>query len=469
MAGLMPNTAMDAVSWALAQTQGEKTWPGLCDRFVANVYGQAHSGYDTALVHWAQTPQEHKGTGRPPVGALVYFKTGKPAGHVAVVTGYDDAGNAEIVTTHVNGGKPTKMPLSASGLDYIGWATPYFQGRVAELDSNATGGTTPSDLLEGEGMDVPSYRNPGTDPRDLNGDGKVNKKDETLRKDNLSMQILGRDYEFASRIVGANPELKTLFKRAIKEGWSKENFEAALQGTKWYSEQGSDYARKAWFAKQAGGGDWQDQLKMARDTIQRTATQMGVTLSGKDLDAWAERYITEGWYDSSRQGLMQDALAERLEINKGAASQLTMSLTQMAQANGIRMTNQFFSDAAKSIAKGESTQADWENYIREQAAAKFPMYSDKIKAGVNARDLASPYISRMAELLEMNPDDVTLDDPYIKQAMSGIDEQGNPKALGYADFETMLRRDPRWQNTTNGKRATMGLVSQMMRDWGFAK
>lgn len=469
MADVMPNTAQEAVNWALAQTQGQQTWPGMCDRFVANTYGQARSGYETALTHWAQTPNQHKGTGKPPVGALVYFNTGKEAGHVAIVTGYDNAGNPEIVTTHVNGGRPTKMPLSATGLDYIGWATPYFQGRIAPLDKEATGGTTPQDLLEGEGMDVASYRNPDGDPKDLNGDGKVNKKDEKLAKDKISMDILGRDYEFASRIVGANPELKTLFKRAVKEGWSKENFEAALQGTNWYSEQGSDYARKAWFAKQAGGGDWQDQLQMARDTIQRNATAMGVTLSGKDLDAWAERYLFEGWYDSSRQGMMSDALAERLEINKGAAGKLTMSLTQMADANGIKMTSQFFDDAAKSIAKGESTQADWESYIREQAAAKFPMYSDKIKAGVNARDLASPYISRMSEILEMNPKDIPLDDPYIKQAMSGIDEGGNPKALSYTEFETKLRQDPRWPNTGNGKKAAMGLVSQMTKDWGFAK
>ncbi len=463
----MPNTASQAVNWALAQTQGSQTWSGMCDRFVANVYGQARSGYETALDHWRKTPQNLKGQGKPPVGALVYFETGKAAGHVAVVSGYDDAGNPQIVTTHVNGGKPTVMPLSGTGLDYIGWATPYFQGRVAELD--ATGGTTPQDLMQGEGMDVPSYQNPAGDPKDLNGDGKVNKKDEELRKDKLSMQLLGQDYEFAARIVGGTPELKTLFKRAIAEGWSKENFEAALQGTKWYSEQGSEYARKAWFAKQAGGGDWQDQLKMARDTVQRSATEMGVTLSGDDLNKWAERYIFEGWYDSSRQGLMADALAERVDINKGAAGQLSMSLTQMAQANGLRMTNSFFTDAAKSIAKGESTQADWERYIREQAAAKFPMYADKIKAGVNARDLASPYISRMAEILEINPDDVSLDDVYVKDAMSGIDEKGNPKAMSYSDFETKLRRDPRWQNTTNGKRATMGLVSQMMQDWGFAK
>lgn len=304
---------------------------------------------------------------------------------------------------------------------------------------------------------------------DLNGDGFINKKDRDLKRDNLSMSVFGKDYQFASRILSASPELQSLFKEAIAKGWEPARFQAAIQNSKWYSEQGSDFAREAWLARAGGGEEWENQLVVARDAIQRQASNAGVQLAPDELDSWAERYLFEGWYDQSRQGMLMDALAERVDVNKGQAASRTMDLQELARKNGLKMTESFFVDANKSIMRGESTMADWEKYIRDESAKRYPLYADKVKAGVTVEDLAAPYRSRMADILELDVNSISLEDPYIRDALNGVDEKGNPVSMNYSEFETKLRRDPRWESTKQGKTLTMGLAENMMRSWGFLK
>lgn len=137
----LSRSAQGAVEWAGQSTTGKQKWPGWCDGFVANVYGQEHSNYANAKTHWTSTPDRlrHSKDTNAPLGSLVYWNNGKD-GHVAVVTGTDGDGNPLITTTHTNGGTPTVMPLSQAMQDlggkgtYSGWAVPYFQGKTAALD-----------------------------------------------------------------------------------------------------------------------------------------------------------------------------------------------------------------------------------------------------------------------------------------------------------------------------------------------
>lgn len=305
--------------------------------------------------------------------------------------------------------------------------------------------------------------------QDLNNDGYINKKDTSLKQDQLSTVILGQDYEFAMRIVSANTEVQEVFQDAVDNGWNKEMFEAKLRGTQWYTDQGTEYARTAWFSKAEGGKQWDDQVAVAKDTLQRTASVLGAFLGPKELDEYAQRYITEGWYVSTRQGLMQDALASFVDISKGNASTATDKLRELAYNNGVTVNDGWLTETAQSITRGDSSLSDATSWIRDQAVAKHPLYADRIKAGVSVRSLASPYTSRMSEMLELNEKDISLDDPYISDAMGQIDESGNPKAMNFTDFDNKLRNDPRWEKTKNGANTLMNSVQSFAKAWGFTK
>lgn len=305
--------------------------------------------------------------------------------------------------------------------------------------------------------------------QDLNNDGRITKADETLRQDRLSMSLVGKDYNFAYKILASSPEVQRLFQQAVDNNWSKELFEANIRGSKWYEEIGGEYARKAWFSKTMGGPDWEDQLVQARDAVQRQATALGADLSPDEIDSFAERYLFEGWFAQGRQGLMMDAMASRIDDIRGGQISIRDALAKAARDNGVSLNDQWFVEVARSVSRGESTREDYEQFIREQAANKYPLYADRIRQGISVRSLASPYTQRMAEILELSEDSIGLNDPYITEALGQVDAEGKPRSMSFSDFETKLRNDPRWENTKNGKNTLLNMATQFMRDWGFVK
>jgi len=138
--GSLPRDTSSAMSWAAASQSMTGQFDGLCDRYVANVYGLAHSGYETARAHWQAIPDEYKypGDKNPPVGALVFWNVGN-SGHVAVVV----SSGPTVSTTHV-GGTPTQMSLEECTRQlggwgtYYGWSKPYFGGDSADVGGAAS-------------------------------------------------------------------------------------------------------------------------------------------------------------------------------------------------------------------------------------------------------------------------------------------------------------------------------------------
>lgn len=453
--------ANSAADWA-ANSNGN--YPGLCDHFVGLAYGFPNSGFESANAHWDQTPQSAKfpGDTNPPVGALVYFDTGKKWGHVAIVSGYDNQGRPLVTTTHANGGKPTVMTLGSIGMSYKGWAHPYFRGQVQKLDTSSVGTPRAAGTKTGGAV---------VDPTDESGVDTG----QAPPPDPLSMRELADQYGFAYRVIKSVPELKKLFKEAFNDKtgqWTTEKFAMEVKNTKWYRKN-ADYARKAWVAQKTGGADWRAQEQEARLAVQQRATAMGASLTSEEMDDLAERYIFDGWSEPERAALMDQALSEQIELRKdsdllmGAAGDLQQRLMQIANDNGLKYDMNFFQSAARSVAAGLSTDQDWEREMRAKAASMWPPYKDQILAGVDARSLASGYINKLSEVMELDPYTLDLNDPRIRMAMTGVDAQGNPKPMGLWEFEQSLRAAPEWMDTKQGQDQVSSVGAEVLRKMGF--
>jgi hypothetical protein len=154
---------MNSATQALANAAKTGSWAvGMCDQFVAEMFGMSSSGYNTALDNWYAVPSsgKHPNDMNAPAGALMFWGGGQ--GHVAIS---DGAGN--IYSTDIGGqGTVTKVPASTIsskwGKPYLGWTIPYFQGQsgtTGQLSStgngvvSAAGNVTPtsasSSILQG--------------------------------------------------------------------------------------------------------------------------------------------------------------------------------------------------------------------------------------------------------------------------------------------------------------------------------
>lgn len=290
--------------------------------------------------------------------------------------------------------------------------------------------------------------------------------------DPLEREQLAREYGYALNVIYSVPEIRRLFEQAFSDRtgqWTVEKFQAALQNTEWFRGN-SQYARVAWTQEQVGGKDWEDRVGLAKEIVQRRATQLGARLTSAEVDAMARRYLYEGWGEAGRAALMDTALSGEISYLpdergaagfRGQAGSFVDELRMLAQANGLQYSDSWYESQARSVAAGLTTEEDAAREIREQAASRWGAWGDKIRGGMTAYDLASPYINLMSETLEISPDSINLNDPYIQRAMMGNE------AMPLWEFQRQLRNDPRWMNTNYAQNEITGVADAVMEMFGL--
>ena len=125
-----PRSVDQAIAWALAHSGDGSTsgWYDQCLAFTATVYGWHYSGVDTALLQWAAVPayERHPGDRHPPPGALLYWTTGNPAGHIAVYLGGGKAASTDILRVGYVDVVDASQIEALWGAHYLGWSAPDF-------------------------------------------------------------------------------------------------------------------------------------------------------------------------------------------------------------------------------------------------------------------------------------------------------------------------------------------------------
>jgi hypothetical protein len=127
-----PHSCAEAVNWLVSHlTTRDGPYFELCDNTMARAYGHAHSGSDSAILHWETIPARYRHAGLDnaagaPAGALMFFEVGRN-GHVAMSTG-----GTAVISTDINGhGTLTRSSIAQItgdwGARYLGWANPWFK------------------------------------------------------------------------------------------------------------------------------------------------------------------------------------------------------------------------------------------------------------------------------------------------------------------------------------------------------
>lgn len=312
---------------------------------------------------------------------------------------------------------------------------------------------------------------------------KDKNKDGIPDRDVLSAGVLTDEYAVVAPLILNNPELRQITEQATSDGWfdtpeGVAKYKLAIQNSDFWKTN-NQYARAAWAmfqqSQQGQGADWKTLVEDAKLAVQARATDMGAAIDPTQLDNLANRYIYEGWGEAQRADLLDRALAESVTYQptegggqalRGEAGNLAIQLRQAAYENGITYADNFFQEAAQSVALGLKTADDWMTDIREQAAGRYPVFADKIRAGVSARALASPYMQIMSNEFEISPQDIDLSDSYIAGALGGFSPDGSAQAENLWDFTKRLRRDPRWMNTSKAQNEITGTVGRVMQMFG---
>jgi hypothetical protein len=101
------------------------------------------------------------------------------------------------------------------------------------------------------------------------------------------------------------------------------------------------------------------------------------------------------------------------------------------------------------------------------AKSRYPSLVKQIDSGLTVKQIASPYFQSMANILEINPNNINMEDPTIKQAFTSLNADGQPSTKALWQFEQELKQDPRWRFTKNAESDLMGTARKVLQDFGL--
>jgi len=187
-----------------------------------------------------------------------------------------------------------------------------------------------------------------------------------------------------------------------------------------------------------------------------------LTANGEDPKLWIENKVKA------------DVLAGKQDVNalaipEGPSGKYFVALKNVAARNGIMLSDSAATDYANGIVAGKIDEDTAYNTIRESAAEAFPALADKIKAGIDLKTLADPYIQSMSSILEIPDTGIDMFDPKIRNAMAYTLPDGKIGTRSIYEFERELRKDPRWQYTDNARNDAASIATTVLKDFGFMR
>ena len=100
--------------------------------------------------------------------------------------------------------------------------------------------------------------------------------------------------------------------------------------------------------------------------------------------------------------------------------------------------------------------------LKNIAKVTYPGLAQYIDAGLSVKDVASQYIAKKSQILEMPIEMLNVFDKDISRALTG------QQMMNLNDFEVSLRNNPLWQYTKNARDTFDNLGLKVLRDWGLA-
>lgn len=281
--------------------------------------------------------------------------------------------------------------------------------------------------------------------------------------------MIEQSYGLSYALFQAFPELNTLLGKAVKNSWSPGKFQVELRNTQWF-QQHSDTWRKNIALKYSDPTTYNQRLDQNLSQFNNLASSVGVHLAPGASRQLAEQAMLLGW----NEGQVRDVLANYVKPSDtgdygGDLANIEHNLNTLAYQNGIKLSPQQMQGWMQAVARGDQSESELSNSIRDIAAKTFSLYGDQIKGGANLYDVASPYVQAMASTLELNPNSIDLFDPNIRKALTGVrnDKTGQYEPMSVTSFEDTLRQDKRWQYTQTAQDQARGYVSAISKAWGL--
>lgn len=297
-------------------------------------------------------------------------------------------------------------------------------------------------------------------------DGVVtNRRGKPIKEERL--RDIASDYGWAWAVLEDNPQLFRVFEQAVENGWSPQRFIAEVQDTKWFKNH-SDHWRQMWYLERTDPKTFKKRRNEVHRQLADAAGALGIDVPKKQLAEWADQALRFGWDQAKINNVLAGAVKIRGKHEVGGGLRDAQDrLETFAFANGVKVNKPTMQKWLRQIVRGNGTVEEFERYIEKQAIAKFPNWRKELEAGMTVTEIAEPYRQTMAQLLELNPAELSVNDRLLRNALTQRTDKGEYQAMSVADFEDAVRKDTRWQYTDNAREEVSGITASLLQSFGI--
>ena len=216
-----------------------------------------------------------------------------------------------------------------------------------------------------------------------------------------------------------------------------------------------------------------------KNLLGREATDKELSEYVKKLHSAQTKLAAKTRYSDTEQasvgsGFDEEAFTLQYILNKaggkfdGGTLKATMdSVKTLAAQYGITAANTptKYKQLTKQLVMGETTTEAIAAQFSKTAASLFPVWAEFInqKPSESLAQIASDYTNVYANMMEIDPDQVDLVDVLNKAT---VDNNGQKTVGSLSDLQRALRKDARYQFTTNAKREAAAFGASFARSMG---
>ena len=271
---------------------------------------------------------------------------------------------------------------------------------------------------------------------------------------------------FAIGLIDSVPQLKNIFSQALQNNWSVERTMVAIQNTPWFRDHSA--AQRQFLELQASDPQQlQRKIQQTADDLRQSATALGVPVT--NFMQLAQSVVFNGLDATEQTQALVRGFHYHGQSLTGQVGTDIDALKGLASNYAVEMDNHQLTDMAKRMMVGQLQPDAVTNFFKQHALGMFPYLKQQLDAGLTVADVASPYKTQMAKLWYDDPsqaNNIATNDPTILKALQQTSSQGT-QLMPVAQFQQMLKQDPRWLHTTNARDALMDSATGFLQDIGL--
>jgi hypothetical protein len=275
---------------------------------------------------------------------------------------------------------------------------------------------------------------------------------------------------FEADAAGFGQDVRDLLIRAVTQKYKADRFLTEYKQTKYFLE--TDPSVKTWNTKTPGqrSADIATFAQTIRDNYGDLTSDEGQILAA-----------AEG---AARLGLTGNRLRSFVFATVGQSTKGKQMVVETDEADRIRRVARDYGyqaseDEVMSVLTGQPEKGTkavlTEDALTERAKqallGSMPHLRTQIDAGLTLTNIFRNYQQEAADVLELDPNSVSVTDPRFRAALDARDANGNSRQLSLGEWRQTLRTDPSYgyQYTKKANREATDLAMMIARAFGKVK